>query len=467
MSGNGRRLSIASAKLSQGDKKSNTSPQTDTTQNRPPRAPGQAQPQAVSDKTQTTSKSKTKSLTADVVKPDERKSSRRNSTTNTQTNVKAQPSQACFDQEREDYTCPDCKKPCTDDEAALECEFCERWFHASCQNVNDQLYQAIQADSAAGSNILHWYCNTSCNFFAKKIVNNMFSLRRDIDAVSGAVAGLTTRVENLEDGDIPKKMEDSIRRIVKEEATNDEVKEKIQELESFRDIMNEQRQESFDNNCKQIEAVNRFMIDKAREQQLEADDRARRQTNLIIFDIPESNAPTGEMKKKEDIEKIGQILEDIGVEHNPTFSKRLFKKETRDIRSGATSEIPQLNEEGTDTTTLKFGFFQKCTPLLVKFENQTIRDEVLSKFIAAKKDAEEDEYEGEEDKLYLKVRMKRDMTKLEREEDFAIYKEIKARREQSKNEGDNFARWVQRNGRVINIGRYPRRSYQPRSHLHH
>ena len=289
----------------------------------------------------------------------------------------------------------------------------------------------------------------------------MFSLRKDIDTVSGAVAGLTTRVENLENGDIPKKMEDSIRKIVKEEAStsNEEVKEQIQKLESFRDILNDQRLETLDENCKQIEAVNKFMIDKAREQQLEAEDRARRNTNLLMFDIPESNAPTGEMKKTDDNQKINPILDEIGVEHSPVFSKRLFKRDTRFTN---TNESNENMIEGASNVTSQF-YKRKHTPMFVKFANQSVRDEVLSKFIAAKRDAEEDEFEGEEDRLYLTIRMKRDMTKQEREEDFEIYREIKARREQSKNEGDNFARWVQRNGRVVNIGRYPRRPYLQRN----
>ena len=44
----------------------------------------------------------------------------------TQASVKAPVSQACYDLERDEYKCPDCKKrTCSNDEAALECEFCE------------------------------------------------------------------------------------------------------------------------------------------------------------------------------------------------------------------------------------------------------------------------------------------------------------------------------------------------------
>ena len=365
------------------------------------------------------------------------------------------------DHEKDEFKCPDCKLVCKDDEAALECEFCERWFHAECQKVTDQLYQAIQADSEAGTNMIHWYCNTSCNFFAKKMVSNMFSLRKDLDAVAGAVGGISTRLEKIESGELPQTMEASIRNIVKEEVQNDEVKQQIQKFEKFQDIMNEQRLESLDEKCKQIEEVNKFMNNKAKEQQMEAEDRTRRQTNLIIFDLPESNAPTGEMKKNEDKQAVGQILEEIGVEQSPTFIKRLFRRGRRD-EADRQGDDNLETQEGAASSNHAFDPARK-TPLLVKFENQSIRDEALRKFIAAKRDAEEDEYEGEEERLYLTVKMKRDMTRQERDEDFAIYQAIKTRREESKNAGDHFAKWVVRHGRIVNIGRYPRRNYLQRN----
>ena len=73
-------------------------------------------------------------------------------------------SQAEFEKQVDNVICPDCKKRCKDNEKAIECEFCERWFHANCQGVNDILYEAIKADGEAGTNFIHWYCNSSCNF---------------------------------------------------------------------------------------------------------------------------------------------------------------------------------------------------------------------------------------------------------------------------------------------------------------
>ena len=167
MSGNDRRQSLATTKSLQGDKKSKPTPQQESSQNRPQHL----QQALASDKSQSTGKGRAMNKTTpSSMKSDDKKIIRRGSVVEIQSIGQPSKSQASFDQDKEEFRCPDCKKVCKDDEAALECEFCERWFHASCQNVTDQLYAAIQADSQAGTNIIHWYCNTSCNFFAKKIV---------------------------------------------------------------------------------------------------------------------------------------------------------------------------------------------------------------------------------------------------------------------------------------------------------
>ena len=324
------------------------------------------------------------------------------------------------------------------DERALECEICNRWYHADCQKVSDQLYAALQADSQAGTNFVHWYCNTSCNFFAKKFINTVFSLKKDIDDVAGAVGGLEKRVGNIKQGNITTNLSESVRQIVKEEMKNETmgVQDSIQQIENFRSIMESQQMENLENGCNQIETVNKFMNEKAREQWLEQEDRTRRQSNLIIFDLPESTAENVSDKKKDDSERINQILDEIGVEISPIFTKRLFKRRGKFGRR----EEPIINETDENDPQKNENKKQYCTPILLKFQNPFDRDDVLKKFIASKKDAEEDNYEGEEDKLYLTIRMKRDMTPQERQEDFALYSGVKSRREQSKNDGDHTER---------------------------
>ena len=40
-------------------------------------------------------------------------------------------------------SCGDCKNACRDNDKALFCYMCERWFHAACQKVGDDMYEVI------------------------------------------------------------------------------------------------------------------------------------------------------------------------------------------------------------------------------------------------------------------------------------------------------------------------------------
>ena len=63
--------------------------------------------------------------------------------------------------------------------------------------------------------------------------------------------------------------------------------------------------------------------------------------------------------------------------------------------------------------------------------------------------------EDEDTRLISKVSMRMDMTPKEREEDEALFQQMKEKRAISKNEGDEHAIWIRRKGQVINIGKYP------------
>ena len=349
----------------------------------------------------------------------------------------------------EEAICPDCNKQCTENDQAVECEFCERWFHKKCQKVSDSLYQAISDDNESGTNMVHWYCNTSCNLFAKKFMNNMFELRRGLDKVTDRVEHISRKVENLECGAMPEKLEKSVRNIVRDELKSEEVEETLEKLESVKELIDKQGMQTLDDNSKHLESISKFMDDKAREQELEIEDRKRRQSNLIVFKLPESNAEELKDKFQDDQDRVNEILEEIGADSKPVYMKRLISKTERDRRAKPTKKIEGASKSVENEEVL-------AAPLLMKFKNQMDRDEVLEKYIGAVKDAKDDNFEGEEDRLYLKLNIQRDMTVKEREEDLKLYNELKEKKAMSKNLKDERARWVRREGRIINIGRYPR-----------
>ena len=53
--------------------------------------------------------------------------------------------------------CTDCGKPVQDKERGIQCEVCDFWYHAKCQQISDEAYKQLDENEA-----LHWYC-TGCN----------------------------------------------------------------------------------------------------------------------------------------------------------------------------------------------------------------------------------------------------------------------------------------------------------------
>ena len=92
----------------------------------------------------------------------------------------------------------------------------------------------------------------------------------------------------------------------------------------------------------------------------------------------------------------------------------------------------------------------RARPLKVSFKTQATRDDVLKAFSTARKNNQQDE-----NMLFTKLSIRKDLTKEERLEDEKLFKQMKAKQEESKKSGDQYAKWVRRRGKVVNIGQYP------------
>jgi hypothetical protein len=55
----------------------------------------------------------------------------------------------------------------------------------------------------------------------------------------------------------------------------------------------------------------------------------------------------------------------------------------------------------------------------------------------------------------MTLTLRRDLTPQERKEEDRLFEKLKAKRQQSEQLGDENAHRITRNGRVVNIGRYP------------
>ena len=140
-----------------------------------------------------------------------------------------------------------------------------------------------------------------------------------------------------------------------------------------------------------------------------------------MFRLPENQNKTADQNKAEDIKSVDKILEETGVQTKP-----------KDIR-----RLGQAKRDGKDR------------PLRIIFESEKERDETMFGIIKISKEKKEND-----DRLGSSLSVRKDLTKIEREEENKLFTELKRRREESQASGDEKAKWVTRRGKVVNIGNY-------------
>jgi len=81
--------------------------------------------------------------------------------------------------------CGQCRKLVTDRDNGLQCELCDWWFHAGCQDVTDDDYKALNKLQVA----VHWYCKT-CNVSVQKIRDSVARLQNRMEKVEAGLQEL-------------------------------------------------------------------------------------------------------------------------------------------------------------------------------------------------------------------------------------------------------------------------------------
>ena len=221
-----------------------------------------------------------------------------------------------------------------------------------------------------------------------------------VEKLTTAVGEVGTRMTNIEEGKFTDPMKEAVREISQSQRT--EINATALRKEEIEDMVNT----------------------RAKEQLAEAENRAKRNTNLIVFKVPESDKASGISKKQEDTEKVQSLLVECHVKHQPI-------------------EITRLGQPGGTTR----GEVKTDRPIKITFESQKARDDTLSSLIKNKRDL----LGKDSDSQLLTIGFRRDMTPKERKEEEELYKTLKQKREESKASGDDNARWVVRSGKVVNL----------------
>ena len=172
-----------------------------------------------------------------------------------------------------------CNKPVENDEkGGIECEICLAWFHPSCQNLQDEAYKATQ------QNGLFWIC-MGCKASVPKfreIVNDMSP--KTADSASAHLFRIEEKI-------------DLIRNEIADH--NNLVKNTVTDVESVKKLYSDVMKSGdvkADDPKKSLESMQECLENI----QKEKTEQEKRRRNLAVSNLPESEAASGEDRKKDD-----------------------------------------------------------------------------------------------------------------------------------------------------------------------
>ena len=285
-----------------------------------------------------------------------------------------------------------------------ECEVCAFWFCGKCTHLKQDALKALHACKG-----IHWYCD-GCEASAVGAVTNMkyklgkrspeeFLNQKIIDQIDMAFTAFESKIRNSATV-VEETMKKSYADVVKK------LDEKVEAQVVIARPTALDAQPNSDAHLRELQ------------------DRQERRENLIIFGIPESESENRDSRKTHDEVHFQTICQDgMDIEVEILHSTRLGAK-----KGGG-----------------------QARPLRVKLRDERMKMNILRN---AKNLARSD------DQLLTQVYIKKDMTFTERQEDRKLRDELRARREEIRQNGGD-AHWIIRRGKVVNTTRPGRQTETP------
>jgi len=177
-------------------------------------------------------------------------------------------------QDREDGNdlCGQCFKMVGDSDEGLMCDQCKCWYHRKCIGMEEGLYRTL-----SGLENFDWYCD-ACKNRSRDMQREVDALRRENEELRNINESLKGRILSLEErmSDIKQEIKDDIVREV-----NVNISKIYDEISSLK----------------------------------ERDERKDRQSNLIVYNSPESRSMNNQEREKDDLALVERLLRD-GVKEN-------------------------------------------------------------------------------------------------------------------------------------------------------
>ena len=299
-------------------------------------------------------------------------------------------------------TCEICNSKVKNGDEGLECDECDRWYHAACEGVNKPLYEILKQHEK-----LLWLCGK-----CEDIRKNRKSLKNEVEE---KLKEIEEKMKNLK-MEILEEVKEKNREWYEEVGLDNLKAEVVQEVskvsnqvERISKILDENlnlredREEGVQGRTRPKPnpmTLIKEVRNQMQEEREEEEDRRRRAKNLVIYNIPESNEEELGVGERTDLDTkwcIGVFEKCMGV--------NVDKEDIEDI-----SRLGLRQENGEN----------KDRPILLKLKTERMKWEIL-KNAKNLKNATKSEIK--------KIGIAKDMTKMERELSYKLRKELKDKRE--------------------------------------
>ena len=239
-------------------------------------------------------------------------SGRKNSTTVTKNAQK----QKCEENEK----CGICNNFVLEEHNGIECEICEKWFHAECVDLESAEYEVLARHTKG---YLHWYCHV-CNDETSKLMKTVFSIQEKQLKTDSDLQKLSK-----ETGDKFTKVEEDLVTIKKELS---EITQKLEVTNNTENDIDKQIESKLGSVAADVEQLNKA-VDSAKSLAAEQQDKENRRCNIILYKVPESSQTAAEERAVDDKRFCSQLLTKL----NMGLTDEDIKKVVRLGKKGQTS----------------------------------------------------------------------------------------------------------------------------------
>ena len=249
--------------------------------------------------------------------------SRKNSTTDTKKSQKQK-------SERKEK-CGKCNNLVLEDHKGIECEICEKWFHAECEDLESAEYEVLSRHTKG---FLHWYCHI-CNDETSKLMKTVYAMQEkqfktemELHKISKDTSDKFTRVE------------DDLLTIKKELS---QMNQKLEATSKTDKDIETQIESKLGSVAADVEQLNKA-VDSAKLLAAEEQDKENRRCNVILYRLPESSQTAAEERAVDDKRFCTQLLTRL----NMGLTDEDIKKVVRLGKKGqATEPRPLLLQFGS------------------------------------------------------------------------------------------------------------------------